>query len=142
MTALTVRTAEPEELSRLLTACAGWGYSVHTSPTDTFFLAEETGCYLGMVRRTCEEGIFMLRTMMVAPGARGRGVGTRLLLEFVRQLEGWACYCVPYRHLMPFYERGGFMRVPSETAPPFLKERLTRYRADGLDVVLMRRLPQ
>lgn len=142
MTDLVVRTAAPEELGRVQATCSGWGYSYDTNPGDTVFLAEEAGQWLGMVRRTHEEGVLMLRTMLVAPGARGRGVGTRLLKVFVLHLEGRECYCVPYRHLINFYERGGFVQEHSKAAPSFLQERLARYRSEGLDVVLMRRPPQ
>lgn len=139
---LVVRTVAPEELGRLQTTCSDWGYSVSTNPGDTVFLAEEAGQWLGMVRRTCEEDVLMLRTMLVAPRARGHGVGTRLLKAFVQHLEGWECYCIPYQHLTNFYERGGFVQEQSKAAPSFLEERLARYRSEGLDVVLMRRPPQ
>jgi GNAT superfamily N-acetyltransferase len=134
-----IRIASSEEHGRIKTMCADWGYDVTLNSSDTVFLAEEADKGVGMVRRTTEEGVLMLRTMLVAPAARDRGIGTQLVQAFVPLLEGQECYCVPYRHLIRFYEHGGFLRVESRHAPVFLQERLADYRSEGLDVVLMRR---
>jgi hypothetical protein len=40
--------------------------------------------------------------------------------------------------LRSFYQQAGFAEIDSSRAPPFLAERLARYRTDlGLDVILM-----
>lgn len=137
-----IRTASHGEHSRIKMICADWGYDVTLNASDTVFLAEEADKGVGMVRRTFEEGVLMLRTMLVAPEARGRGIGTQLVQAFVPLLEGQECYCVPYRHLIRFYGQGGFQPVESRNAPVFLQERLAQYRSEGLDVVLMRRPTQ
>ena len=142
MTELVVRTVSPEEFGLLQSACSGWGYSVDINPRDTVFLAEEAGQWLGLVRRACENDVLLLRTMLVSPEARGRGVATQLLEAFVGHLGGRACYCLPYRHLTGFYGRSGFVVEHAGAGPPFLEARLARYRADGLEVVLMRRPPE
>lgn len=139
---LVIRIASSEEHSRIKTMCADWGYDVTLNSSDTVLLAEEAAKGVGMVRRTFEEGVLMLRTMLVAPVARDRGIGTQLVQAFVPLLEGQECYCVPYRHLIRFYGHGGFLCIESRHAPVFLQERLADYRSEGLDVVLMRRPTQ
>jgi GNAT superfamily N-acetyltransferase len=136
-----IREARADELDRVRAAYAEWGYGAGANPEDTILLAESDGELLGIVRRTDESGTLMLRGMQVAPEARGQGVGTRLLESFVRGLDGRECYCIPYAHLVAFYRRAGFEVQAPEGAPAFLAERLSGYRAAGLDVILMRRLP-
>lgn len=137
---LIVRPAAPWELNRAQALYSDWGYVGAITPGETVLLAEQAGQWLGMVRCVHEEGVLMLRGMWVAPKARGRGVGTQLLEAFVQRLEGQACYCIPHRYLIDFYERGGFVVEQPEVTPLLLKERLASYRLDG-DVVLMRRRP-
>ena len=64
-----------------------------------------------------------------------------LRAAFTERLGGEECYCVPYAHLVAFYGRAGFEVVPPGGGPPFLRERVERYRSRGLDVTLMRRSP-
>jgi GNAT superfamily N-acetyltransferase len=81
----------------------------------------------------------MLRGMYVDPAQQRQGVGSHLLRAFVRDLAGVECFCLPFAHLIAFYERGGFAVVAEDTALPFLAERLSRYRQEGRDVLIMRR---
>ena len=136
---LRVRIAAPDELERVRTTYAAWGYGGGADSADTIFVAESAGEFLGLVRLTREHGTTMLRGMQVAPSARRQGVGTRLLETFVAELGGQECYCIPYSHLIAFYGSQGFEVQPPELAPGFLAERLSGYRARGLDVVVMRR---
>ena len=140
----TIRVASPDEHARARAAYEAWGYDGGVQPADTVFLAEEgeRGELVGVVRLTLEEGVRMLRGMQVAPEARRRGVGTRLLEALVARLgDADPCWCVPYDHLLAFYGQGGFVEHALEGAPPFLVERIGRYRREGLAVTLMRRPP-
>jgi GNAT superfamily N-acetyltransferase len=141
MTEFRVRTGHPEELSRVRTTYAAWGYTACAEPNDLVFLAERDGELIGLVRRTQEYDTLMLRGMHVAPAAQGQGVGTRLLHVFVAELAGRECYCIPYAHLVDFYGRKGFEVVSPDDSPSSLAERLAGHRKDGLDVVIMRRPP-
>ena len=134
-----VRVAAADELERVRTTYAVWGYGGGADPADTIFVAERAGELLGLVRLTREHGTIMLRGMQVAPNARRQRVGTRLLETFVAELGGQECHCIPYSHLIAFYGSQGFEVQPPELAPGFLAERLAGYRERGLDVVLMRR---
>ena len=81
----------------------------------------------------------LLRGMYVAPELQRRRIGSRLLDVFVHDLQGVACYCVPFAHLREFYGRAGFTSLSDEATPSFLRDRLASYRARGLDVLVMRR---
>jgi GNAT superfamily N-acetyltransferase len=139
MTDTTIRIARPEEHARALEAYEAWGYGGGVQPDDVVYLAESGGELVGIVRRTREHGVAMLRGMQVAPEWRGRGIGRLLLRALVAELGADECFCVPYTHLTGFYGAAGFEEIQEENTPPFLRDRLAGYRARGLDVLVMRR---
>lgn len=140
MADVTIRIARPEEHARAAEAYGVWGYGGGVRPEDVVYVAEADGELVGVVRRTVEDdGVTMLRGMQVAPEWQRRGIGSRMLGALVADLGGAECYCVPYTHLTGFYGAAGFTTVADADAPAFLRERVVRYRADGLSVLLMRR---
>lgn len=139
MTNTTIRIARPEEHARVLATYEAWGYGGGVQPEDRVYLAESGGELVGIVRRTREHEVTMLRGMQVAPEWRGRGVGRELLRALVAELGAEECICVPYTHLTDFYGAAGFVEMPEEAVPPFLRYRLAGYRTRGLSVLVMRR---
>lgn len=135
---IIIRVARQEEHPRVAETYVAWGYGGGVLPSDVVYVAEENGALIGIVRRTVEEGVTMLRGMQIAPDRRGRGIGARLLRAFVADLDG-ACTCIPYTHLTRFYGSEGFAVVADDDAPAFLQARLATYRARGLSVLAMRR---
>lgn len=134
-----VRVARPDEHAALAAAYQAWGYRAGIAPGDRVYVAELGGAVAGIVRLTREHGVVMLRGMQVAPEHRRRGVGRQLLTALVDELGGEPCFCVPYAHLTAFYGSAGFQAISGPDMPPFLAERVAGYRADGLDVLVMRR---
>lgn len=139
MSEVTVRVAAAEEHERAAEAYAVWGYGGGVRPEDVVYIAESGGELVGVVRRTAEHGVAMLRGMQVAPEWRRRGIGSRMLQALVADLRGAECFCVPYTHLVDFYAAGGFATLPPAEAPAFLQARLAEYLGRGLSVLLMRR---
>jgi predicted N-acetyltransferase YhbS len=136
---IAFRVARVTDHPRIEAGYSAWGYRGGVSPDDTLFVAERGGELVAAVRRTHEHAITLLRGMYVAPAHQRRGVGSGLLTMFVEHLHGRACYCVPYQHLRAFYSRAGFLSLPGDAAPDFLRERLSSYRTRGLDVLVMHR---
>lgn len=136
---VAVRVARADEHAALAAAYQAWGYGGGIAPGDRVYVAEVGDALAGIVRRTREHGVAMLRGMQVAPEHRRRGVGTQLLTALVDELGGEPCYCVPYAQLTAFYGSAGFEFIDRHDVPPFLVERVAGYRADGLDVLVMRR---
>jgi GNAT superfamily N-acetyltransferase len=139
MSDATIRIARPEEHARALATYEAWGYGGGVQPDDVVYLAETGGELVGIVRRTREHEVTMLRGMQVAPEWRGRGIGRQLLRALVADLGTDECLCVPYTHLTSFYGAAGFVEIPEENAPPFLRYRVAGYRTRGLSVLVMRR---
>jgi len=136
---VSVRVAREDEHAALGAAYHAWGYRAGIAPADRVYVAELGGVLAGIVRRTREHGVAMLRGMQVAPEHQRRGIGRQLLTAFVSELGGEPCFCVPYAHLAAFYASAGFRAISGADVPPFLVERVAGYRADGLDVLVMRR---
>lgn len=139
MTDEIIRIARPEEYARVLQTYEAWGYGGGVQLDDRVYIAEVGGELAGIVRRTREHEVTMLRGMQVAPERRGRGIGWRLLQALVAELGGEECFCVPYTHLTGFYGSVGFVEIAEENTPPFLRYRVAGYRTRGLSVLVMRR---
>jgi N-acetylglutamate synthase-like GNAT family acetyltransferase len=139
MSGVTFRIANQSEYPRIEAAYIDWGYTGGVTPDDVIYVAERGEILVGIVRRTSEHGLTMLRGMYVAPAERRSGVGSQLLSVFVDDLRDTECYCVPYAHLQTFYGQSGFLTVAETAAPKFLRDRMHGYRQRGLDVCLMRR---
>jgi N-acetylglutamate synthase-like GNAT family acetyltransferase len=110
--------------------------------SDLFFLALEGSKLVGCVRYCIENETSMLRTMMVDSEHRHRGIGSRLLKNFVEYLDAHdihEVYCLPYAHLPGFYAAAGFRPVPLDDAPAFLQERMRLYDPSGGAYLCMKR---
>lgn len=138
--AVAVRIADPAEHEALASLYGSWGYRAGIASGSVVFVAMLDDTIVGLVRRTVEEGTTMLRGMFVHPEHRRHGVGAQLLAGFVEQLPAVDCYCLPFTHLVSFYGRCGFAVVPEPNVPSFLIERVTRYRSEGHDMLVMRRV--
>lgn len=134
-----IRVAHPAEFAQLDGLCRNWGYHAGIARADTVYVAQAADRTIGLVRRTRETTTTMLRGMHVDPAYQRRGVGDRLLSALVADLVDVECFCIPFAHLTSFYGRAGFVVVPEATAPAFLGQWLHRYRAEGHDVLIMRR---
>ena len=135
----TVRLATASEYASLAALYETWGYRAGIAAADVVYVAERSEAVVGIVRRSREEGLTMLRGMYVSPSARRTRVGTLLLFALVRDLGEEDCHCIPFAHLTPFYGRAGFTVMPEAIAPAPLVARVTRYRLEGHEVLIMHR---
>ena len=136
-----VAVASVAEHTALNQIYLGWGYHGGIGDVDVVYVARLDGRPVGLVRRARESDVLMLRGMHIAPEHQRQGLGTRLLRTFVADLPPTDCYCIPFVHLTGFYSQGGFSTIDETEAGDFLRERLRRYRAEGYEVLLMRRTP-
>jgi len=93
--------------------------------------------------RICNEnGTYLLRGMQVLPALRGQQIGRYLLAFMVNNLptDCVHCFCLPHQHLIAFYADAGFSVNQHSNVPAFILERVTHYKKQGLQLVLMERI--
>jgi N-acetylglutamate synthase-like GNAT family acetyltransferase len=108
-------------------------------PDERFFFIESGDKVIGVVRLSIEQSSSQLRSMLVVPEYRNKGIGKRLLKEFESYLIGHniknTC-CLPYAKLESFYGEIGFKKHDFADAPDFLQKRLTEYKNQNKDEII------
>ena len=119
-------------------------YSGEATLEDEVFVAEIGGQLVGCVRLCEEEGQRVLRGMCVHPQYQRRGFGTQMLSFLLPTLKDRNCWCIPYTHLVSFYEQAGYREQPlnektsdAVPIPEFLLLRWKGYQERGLAVCIM-----
>lgn len=111
------------ELVELLAACELPTEDVHEEKPLVFFGCREDGHLLAVVGVETGPRTALLRSLAVAPAARGRGLGRRLV-AFVERLN--AARDVPALYLLTttaadFFRRLGYVDTPRERAPDAIR---------------------
>jgi N-acetylglutamate synthase-like GNAT family acetyltransferase len=98
------------------------------------FAARDGDGIVAALRLCPEAGTLLLRTVVVAEGRRGQGIGRALLLAASTAIGPRECWCFPWSYLEGFYGAIGFVRVSADTVPAALRHRtmsegIATYRA-------------
>ena len=133
--------AEPAEYPAAQAFYESRGYGgAAIEPSDFVVLAKGHGRVVG-IGRLCQEGdLLWLRGMQVEPELQRSGVGSRILAKLAEEIAGRTCCCLPYGHLVSFYQQAGF-QLANPPLPTAMESRLASYLARGLNVVAMVKAP-
>jgi len=139
MAAIEVVAANPTEFPAAQDFYESRGYGgAAIKPSDFVVLAKRRDRIVG-VGRLCQEGdLLWLRGMQVEPELQRQGVGSRILNLLSQEIGARSCCCLPYGHLVSFYQQASF-RPASGLLPPAMETRLASYLDRGLNVVAMLR---
>ena len=137
---LSIRTAGAAEANKINALYRRCGYSGNVAPKDIVLLAELDGEPVGAVRICEEDGTNVLRGMYLLPAYHRKGIGSKLLQHGESIMPAGDCFCLPYAHLVGFYQQIGFLKIEEKELPRMLQARLASYRSKGLNVIAMRRL--
>ena len=138
---MIIRIAETTEYSKVCELYEACNYNGGVQDNDIVVIAGADEL-IGAVRICREHGIKILRGMQIKSACRSKGTGT-LMLKFLKEnIDLKDCYCIPYKHLKIFYRQIGFEEISPDEAPDFIAERLKKYLAGGLDVMLMKKKPE
>lgn len=116
-----------------------WGYTHGIALEDLIWVADADAALIGVCRVAPEQGTFVFRGLYVLDRYRGQGVGRTLARTALAVAGIPECYCLPERHLVAFYKSLGFREVAITDAPSFLAERMSKYRNEGYDAIIMLR---
>ena len=130
--------AELSEVAALYEAC---NYGGRVSAADATFICRVEKQIVGAVRLVQEDQVIVLRGMQVRRSHQRQGIGAHLLSACVPLLNEYRAYCLPYAHLVPFYDAASFRCVSETKLPSFLAERPSSYLARGQEVLAMVRTP-
>lgn len=97
------------------------GRDVGLDASQEVVCAREGDTVVGALRLYPDSDALILRTMVVADGRRGQGIGRALLEVASKQIGPRECYCFPWAHLERFYGRIGFLPVPLEVVPAHIR---------------------
>jgi len=117
------RRAEVEEFYR-----RELGRDVSLGEGEDVVCADEGGVIIGALRLFPANGTLILRTMVVADGSRGRGIGRAMLRAASERIGDRECYCFPWAHLERFYGEIGFRPIDRDSLPV----ELARYLGPGI----------
>ena len=106
-------------------------------PKDRILATWDGEEIVGVVRISYEHGFACLRGMQVHPGYQRNGLGTKILYYLMPTLDLDRCYCLPYSHLVRFYQQVGFNLTDRKSLPVELGHRLQSYIQRGLNIVPM-----
>lgn len=93
---------------------------------------------IGVGRLSEENGVYVLRGMRVMKEYRQHGLGKTILDSLLNEICKNECYCIPFRILRHFYAAKGFKEIRPSEAPTFLRVRLSDYKTQDLDVIIMK----
>lgn len=136
---MNIRAGMAADVDRVNSFYARQATTARVTADEQVVLAEQNDHVVGVVRLCLEHGHLVLRTMRVREDLQRKGIGKQRLRFLESLLNGRECYCLPYAHLTEFYGVIGFLGIPEEEAPLHLQERLNRYRAQGGNVIVMKR---
>ena len=103
---------------------------------EKLFLLRDDGALMGCVRRVEESGAFVLRSLLVHPDHRGKGLGERLVRALL-SASARPVYCLAYDHVTPWYKSMGFRLVDNADVPPRLAMRKRSLKLQGVSVACL-----
>lgn len=137
---MQIKVMEAEDLSQVEAFYDVMKYSGSIRATDLVLVANDGQELIGAARLCEEEEELVLRGMYIREDYRRSGLGTEMLHGLEQLLGSRRCWCVAFSHLKGFYSQVDFQPADLVEAPRFLRDRLERYRREGMNVRLLVRL--
>lgn len=136
---VSFETVPPSRFAEAQAFYAAVGYAGKIADDCLVLAARLGGRIIGVVRLAPENGVVVLRGMMIAKEHQRRGIGTRMLRLLEPHLAGPDVYCLPHDWLERFYGQAGFARIDPVNAPPHLQQRLLDQKSRHPDLIVMAR---
>lgn len=107
---------------------ASLGFMPWNPQQDHLLVAVTDDRLVGCGRIQRYGGAIELGGMYVHPNHRGKGIARQILVSLVDLLQDETCYCIPFAHLIPFYQEFGFMPAPQGDVPAAIVDRVAFFR--------------
>jgi GNAT superfamily N-acetyltransferase len=136
---LVIKIIEKNSINLVSEHYKNTGYSQEINLKDIIIVALESEQIIAAVRLCPQEKYLVLRGMRVSKEYQRKGIGTALLNKCAEIIDKKTCYCLPYKHLINFYQQAKFYEILPQEAPKVLEERLNNYLNMGLNVTIMKK---
>ncbi len=116
-------------------------YSPKVNKQDEVYVLRSSpeGEIVAAVRLTTEQDTLLLRSMVVLPAMRSKGIGKLFLRRLTESIGARDCWCFPFEHLESFYQSAQFACIEPTEAPPNLQQKYHRYCSHGKRLLIMKR---
>lgn len=125
---IIIREASKVEFKEVIQFYKDNLYNNKVRKTDKILIALHNNEIVWCVRLCIEYKKTLLRWMWVAEKYQKQWIWTQLLENFSSLIQEVDCYCLPYSHLVKFYEKIGFEIIEIKKAPMFLQKRIEKYK--------------
>lgn len=106
---------------------------------DEVYAVRFESSIISALRLVPMDNYLLLRSMVVSPSYRGKGVGLFMLEKLTKALSQRSCWCFPFEQLESFYRYAGFVKQSPETCPNNIAHKFQQYRLSGKKIIVMKR---
>lgn len=124
-----LRPANESDRPTLNAIYASLGFMPWDPQREQLLVAEHDKRVVGCGRlHRYDDGSVELGGMYVHPDFRSHGIARSILQSLVVLLGDQTCYCIPFVHLVPFYEEYGFKRCDPSPLPASIQDKVAYFR--------------
>lgn len=136
---ITLVTEADEHAVCQLLANAGLPHEGFSAQREHFLVARRAGSVVGVVGLEYENGVGWLRSLVVSPDERGRGIGARLYAEMLQcaKLSGVRHLYLVTTTAEGFFRRRGFRRENWADVPASIAATMSRNPMPGSSVCMI-----
>jgi N-acetylglutamate synthase-like GNAT family acetyltransferase len=136
---VTLEVLTPSRFPDAQAFYASVGYYGAIANDCTVFATRLDGSIIGVARLAPEQGVTVLRGMMIAEDCQRNGIGSRMLRFMEPYMGGSDVFCLPHGWLEEFYGQIGFVKIDPLKAPKHLQERLIDQKTKYPHMIIMSR---
>ena len=109
------------------------------SEKDKAWAMKENGEIIAALKlEALPDDILLLRSVFVAPKHRKKGLAKKLVSAATEAYRTYEVHCFPFLHLQQLYENCGFTLQPPDNLPQVARDKFTRYKNNGLNIITMK----
>jgi N-acetylglutamate synthase-like GNAT family acetyltransferase len=106
---------------------------------DEVYVVRHQSLIIATLKLVKLDQYLILRSMVVSPLYRRKGIGLFMLNNLVKKLAQRECWCFPFDGLESFYGAIGFKSCQPENSPNIIRQKYQQYFSQGKKIFIMKR---
>jgi GNAT superfamily N-acetyltransferase len=106
---------------------------------DEVYVVRHQNSIIASLKLVKLDQYLILRSMVVMPLYRRKGVGLFMLKSLIQKLARRECWCFPFDGLESFYGAIGFKSCLPENSPNIIRQKYEQYYSQGKKIFIMKR---